>query len=56
VDLLPYIDCNIETLAANALKINPSLTVFRMSARTGEGIDSWCDWLEQRALQHGKSD
>jgi hydrogenase nickel incorporation protein HypB len=53
VDLLPYIDCNIERLTSNALKINPSLTMFRMSARTGEGLDVWCDWLAENALSNG---
>jgi hydrogenase nickel incorporation protein HypB len=45
IDLLPYVDCSIETLEANALKINPALKVFRMSCRTGEGVREWCEWL-----------
>lgn len=45
VDLLPYLDCSIDRLTSNALKTNPSLQVFKMSARTGEGMDAWCDWL-----------
>jgi len=44
-DLLPYLDCQIETLSANALRINPELRIFRTSCRTGEGIAQWCDWL-----------
>ena len=51
VDLLPYIDCNIDQLTSNALKTNPSIQVFRMSARTGEGMDTWCDWLVAQATQ-----
>lgn len=44
-DLVPYVDCNLDELKENALKINPDLTIFETSCRTGEGIDKWCDWL-----------
>ncbi len=49
IDLLPYLTCNLTTLRANALQINPSLKVFEMSCRTGEGIDRWCEWLVERS-------
>ena len=45
VDLLPYVNCNIEVLRENALKINPKLQVFETSCTTGEGIDKWCEFL-----------
>ncbi len=45
-DLLPYVNCNIEVLKRNALKINPELKVFEVSCTTGLGIDKWCDFLE----------
>ncbi|HWA06828.1 MAG TPA: hydrogenase nickel incorporation protein HypB [Ignavibacteria bacterium] len=46
IDLLPYVNCNIEQLKQNALKINPSLKVFEVSCTSGEGIGSFCDFLE----------
>ena len=49
VDLLPYLDCNLDLLRSNALQINPSLKVFETSCRTGAGIDAWCSWLVQGA-------
>jgi len=49
IDLLPYIDAEVATLKSNALQINPSLTVFETSCRTGSGIAEWCDWLVQQA-------
>lgn len=49
IDLLPYISSDADTLQANALSINPALTVFRTSCTTGDGIDRWCDWLVARA-------
>ena len=45
IDLIPYIPCNLDTLRNNALKINPSLTIFEVSCTTGQGITDWCDWL-----------
>jgi hydrogenase nickel incorporation protein HypB len=45
IDLLPYVDCDLEQLRKNALDINPGLKIFPMSATTGEGIPAWCDWL-----------
>lgn len=45
-DLLPYVNCKIDVLKHNALKINPDLKVFETSCTTGLGIDKWCDFLE----------
>jgi hydrogenase nickel incorporation protein HypB len=47
IDLLPYVDCNIEDLKNNALQINPSLKIFETSCTTGAGIPEWCQWLEK---------
>jgi hydrogenase nickel incorporation protein HypB len=44
-DLLPYLQSDLAVLRENALKINPSLTVFETSCTTGAGIDAWCAWL-----------
>jgi len=49
VDLLPYVNCDLNTLRNNALKINPSLKVFETSCTTKSGIAEWCSWLEQHA-------
>jgi hydrogenase nickel incorporation protein HypB len=46
IDLIPYIDCNIDVLKNNALQINPELEIFELSCTTGAGIDKWCNWLE----------
>ena len=46
-DLLPHLDCNIETMKINALKINPALKIFKTSCVTKEGIKEWCEWLKQ---------
>ncbi len=45
IDLLPYVNCNIEELKKNALKINPELKIFELSCTSGVGIDNWCSWI-----------
>ena len=51
IDLLPYVQCDLRALRANALAINPSLTIFETSCTTAQGIAEWCDWLSaQRSL------
>lgn len=47
-DLLPHVEFSVETFRKNALKINPGLTLFEMSAKTGEGIEVWTAWLIQK--------
>ena len=48
IDLLPYVDSDPETIQANALKIQPDMKTFRISCKTGEGIDQWIDWLRSQ--------
>jgi hydrogenase nickel incorporation protein HypB len=45
IDLLPYVDFDVDRVAANAREINPDMSVLRLSARTGEGMGQWYDWL-----------
>ena len=55
IDLLPYVDCSIDKIKEESLKINPDLTIFDVSCKTGEGLDGWFDWLRKRA-QAGAAD
>ncbi|HOU53559.1 MAG TPA: hydrogenase nickel incorporation protein HypB [Myxococcota bacterium] len=45
VDLLPHVDFSMEAAIADARALNPDLQVIALSARTGEGLDPWIDWL-----------
>ena len=45
LDLLPYVDYDIEKVKRQALAINPHLRIFELSCRTGAGLDAWCEWL-----------
>jgi hydrogenase nickel incorporation protein HypB len=47
IDLLPFCDCDASLMEERARKINPALKIFRVSCRTGEGLESWIDWLSQ---------
>ncbi len=51
VDLLPYLDFDVELCIENAKKVNPNIEVIRCSATTGEGMQAWYQWLEQRRVQ-----
>ena len=48
IDLLPFCDCSPEVIEERARKINPHLTIFRVSCRTGEGLDRWTGWLREQ--------
>jgi len=48
IDLLPYVNINIEKLKQYALQINPKLKFFELSATTGEGMNPWYNWLSQQ--------
>jgi hydrogenase nickel incorporation protein HypB len=45
IDLLPYVDCNVQEIRDASLRINPKLEIFEISCKTGEGIDRWAKWL-----------
>jgi hydrogenase nickel incorporation protein HypB len=45
IDLLPHLDFDLGKFLANLKAVNPSAHVIQASARTGEGVDEWCNWL-----------
>lgn len=47
IDLLPYLNTDINKLKAYALRVNPNLKFFEVSATTGEGMDAWYSWLKE---------
>jgi hydrogenase nickel incorporation protein HypB len=46
IDLLPYVEFDRDRCVEYALKVNPNLTIFQVSATTGEGLEDWYDWLK----------
>lgn len=47
-DLLPYVDFDLNQCRENIRRINPEAKIFELSATTGEGIESWLDWLKNQ--------
>lgn len=44
-DLLPHVDFDVARAIANAREVNPEITVFQVSARSGDGLEVWYGWL-----------
>jgi hydrogenase nickel incorporation protein HypB len=53
IDLLPYLDFDMEKFQSDALKVNPKLRIMAISCKTGEGLDSWFSWIKERAGTKG---
>lgn len=47
-DLLPYLPVEVERIEAHIRSVNPRCAVIRVSASSGEGLDSWHAWLRQQ--------
>ncbi len=45
-DLLPYLEFDADLAEANARRVNPHLTIFRVSASTGDGLAAWVSWIK----------
>ncbi|MBW1805351.1 MAG: hydrogenase nickel incorporation protein HypB [Deltaproteobacteria bacterium] len=54
IDLLPYVDCSLEKIVEDSLRINPDMTIFRVSCKTGEGLEEWYDWLRDKVKEQSK--
>ncbi len=45
MDVIHYFDFNAEAVTERVQKLNPRIKVFPISARTGQGIETWADWI-----------
>ena len=45
IDLLPYVEFDVERCIEYARMVNPDIEVLQLSATSGEGLDQWYDWL-----------
>ena len=48
IDLLPYLEFDLDKAKDYALRVNPSLKFFEVSATTGQGMESWINWLSEQ--------
>ncbi|NCC87828.1 MAG: hydrogenase accessory protein HypB [Clostridia bacterium] len=45
IDAMDYFDFDLEACKERVKKLNPNIKVIPISAKTGEGIDEWADWI-----------
>ena len=50
IDLLPYVDFDVERCIGYARRVNPSIEVIQVSATKGDGMQRWLHWIRLRAL------
>ena len=50
IDLLPYVDFDLERAQAYAREVNPRLAFLPVSATQGEGLLAWYQWLEAQQV------
>lgn len=48
VDLLPYVDFDLDRFRGYTLQVNPRIEIIEVSCKTGQGFDRWISWLEER--------
>lgn len=53
VDLAPHCDVDLDLYEENLRRVNPEIEIIRISARTGEGMDRWTDWLQSNLARKG---
>ncbi|MFP6729822.1 MAG: hydrogenase nickel incorporation protein HypB [Alphaproteobacteria bacterium] len=49
IDLLPHLDFDVNQAIEYAHRVNPDLAVMQVSAKTGEGLREWQEWIGERA-------
>jgi hydrogenase nickel incorporation protein HypB len=54
IDALEYFDFNFEAVKERVKKLNPNIKVIPISAKTGEGIDEWVDWVREEVKNWNK--
>ena len=51
IDLLPYVDFNIDYFKAGIQALNPGAAFFSLSCKTGEGFENWTEWIQSRIME-----
>ena len=54
IDVAPYFDFDMDKLREYVGKLNKNVKIFPISAKTGEGVEEWCDWLLNEVQEHNK--
>jgi hydrogenase nickel incorporation protein HypB len=51
IDLLPYLDFDLAAAVGYIHQVHPGMPVFQLSAKTGDGLDPWLNWLNTRVAE-----
>ncbi len=51
IDLLPHVRFDVAEVRANAQRVHPGMVIIELSCTTGQGFDTWMQWLERRRAQ-----
>lgn len=54
IDLLPYVSFNMDYFRQGVETLNPGLSSFTVSCRTGEGLDNWLSWITESTKSRRK--
>lgn len=54
IDAIDYFDFHLEAVKERVKKLNPNIKVIPISARTGEGIDDWVNWIRNEVKDWNK--
>ena len=49
MDLAPHLDVDVNRIAANVRQMNPDCLIIPISAKTGEGLETWFEWLRSQS-------
>jgi hydrogenase nickel incorporation protein HypB len=55
VDLLPYLNFDVDKCIAYARRVNPDIAIIQVSATKGDGLDEWYAWIERRRVRHASN-
>ena len=51
IDLAPHCDVDLDLYETNLRRVNPGIEILRVSARSGEGMQAWIDWLHRHLAE-----
>jgi hydrogenase nickel incorporation protein HypB len=54
MDLAPHLEVSVETIIANVRQLNSRVIIIPVSAKTGEGLTDWYDWVHQQVAAQAK--
>lgn len=54
IDTLPYFDFSVEKCTEYVKKLNPNIKIIPISARNGDGIEEWANWLREQVAEWNK--